>query len=439
MSVALVGRPNVGKSTLFNRLIGGRQAIVAPEAGTTRDGLIGSTTWRGRTLTIVDTAGVLLAPSPGLDTAIQRHLVATLQSADVIVLIGDGGRGLLPLDQEVLDRLRRLNRPIILAVNKLDRSQAVPSEWYEPGIEPVVGISGLHGRGIGELLDAIVERLAPDPSVSAERPGADASTDVVIAVVGRPNAGKSCLVNALASRERAIVSEAPGTTRDAVETLLEARGRRVRLIDTAGLRHRSKVRAPVEVFSMARTRAAIGRCDVAILVLDASLGVTKDDRRIASLLQDAGCGWVVAVNKWDLLQDRAARAASPRLTRGLPQAAGVPAVATSAITGFQVARILEAAMRAANIMRRPLSEAVCTGLVNPLWVAHPVVRRRGRPIHLRAARWIPGRPVYIALATDPPGLLPPKFQAYLTNRLRAHPRLQGAAIRLMRQSGPPPK
>jgi len=317
--VAIVGRPNVGKSTFFNRMIGDRVAVVEDLPGTTRDRIYGDTDWNGREFTLIDTGGlefgsdipvgqVGLTGQPGdIMKHVQAQAELAIEEADVIIFMVDARAGITAADEEVAEVLRRTQKPVILAANKADnariRQDAV--EFYTLGLGEPTDISSLQGVGTGDLLDRIVDALPPED----EQPAEDEEDISRIAIVGRPNVGKSSLLNAILGYERAIVTDVPGTTRDAIDTDLEFQGRKLTLIDTAGIRRRGRVGPGVEKFSVLRSSRAIERADVAILVIDASEGLAAQDTHIAGEIHEQTKGVVVVVNKWDLAQEqrRAAR------------------------------------------------------------------------------------------------------------------------------------
>ena len=489
--VVLVGRPNVGKSTLFNRLVGRRQAIVSSSRGTTRDRITGTLEWRGTRLTLMDTGGLEVAwreeGSPGhggggprrgpeetpppnggdgearggppparrgplrpeeMAAAVQGNVRRALQDADGFVLVCDAQEGLVPADAMIMERLRETGKPIMVAVNKSDRQLLVPPDVFSLGVRQAWAVSALHGRGIGELLDEMVARVPVTPAPPSD---SFAPPACAVAIVGRQNVGKSSLVNALLKEERVLVTDVPGTTRDAIDTLLTVDGAAVRLIDTAGLRHRRKVRDPVDTFAMARTIEAIRRCDVALVVLDATQGVTRDDQRILSRVSDAGCGCVLVVNKWDLVSARGSpMAASRRATggalaeairRAAPSAAFAPVLAVSAKTGLRVSESLECALRVHQAVQRRIDAAECLTLLKHAWRTQPPPRFRGRAIRLQLVQWLPGRPVRLQLTLSPVGWLSKPYQHYLLKRFFAHPSLSGVPVTLV-LNGPalrPPK
>ncbi len=298
--VAIVGQPNVGKSSLFNRLAGRRVAIVADEAGTTRDRISAEVVHRERSFILVDTGGLVASPKGSLEAQVVWQTDAAVEEADVVVFLTDVTRGITPGDLEAAQRLRRSKRPVVLVCNKVDRTAQEPlvAELNELGMGEPVPISAYHGDGIDELLDAVLGRLPPQsaaPESSAAGPQ--------LAIVGRPNVGKSTLSNALLGQERSVVSEIPGTTRDAIDTPLEYAGEPAVLIDTAGIRRRGSVTPGIERYSVLRAIRAIDRCDVALLVLDATELVTAQDQHIAGMVMDSFKGIVAAVNKWDLVPE----------------------------------------------------------------------------------------------------------------------------------------
>ncbi|MDP2953716.1 MAG: ribosome biogenesis GTPase Der, partial [Chloroflexota bacterium] len=293
--IAIVGRPNVGKSTLFNRLVGEPRAIVEDVPGTTRDRVYAEFSWEGRDLTLVDTGGLEVRPTSDMAQRVKDQVEVALQEADVIVVVGDGVDGVTLGDREVADLLRRSTKPVVLAVNKADnetrRAQAL--EFYELALGEPMPVSGYHGRGLEELMDRVLELLPPPSTPVAEAKG------MKVAIVGRPNVGKSQLLNSLLGQERAIVSDMPGTTRDALDTPCTFDGQTALLIDTAGLRRKGRIEQGVERYSVIRALRAIDRADVALLVIEATDPVTAQDAHIAGYVRDAFKGMVVVVNKWD--------------------------------------------------------------------------------------------------------------------------------------------
>jgi len=436
--IALVGRPNVGKSTLFNRLLGRRAAVVAAGRGTTRDRLYGTAIWRGHPWTFIDTGGMEMAPSDSLAASVRRQLTRALSDADGIVLLCDAQQGLVPADAMIMATLRKTGKPIVLAANKADHRAVVPPEFFALGVASPVPISALHGRGIEVLLDQVADQVgaaatprtgdAPQDAPRHDHGAAPLTT--TIALLGRQNVGKSSLLNALVREERAIVHDQPGTTRDLVHASLMTHGWLVHVLDTAGLRHRRKVRSPVDVFSMARTIEAIERCDGALLVLDATIGVTRDDQRIATRVQEAGRGLAILVNKWDTVHGLRADRIADTVHRRLCGVSFAPVIPVSAKTGFQVTHSLHAMLRTVEMMRRGLPESVWLPLLRRAWQRVPSGRFRGRAIHLQHGRWVPGRPTRLELVTRPVAWLPTAYQRYLLKQLYQLPQLSGVPIHL---------
>ena len=427
--VALVGRPNVGKSTLFNRLIGARKAVVSSIRGTTRDRLYGRAEWRGMSFAVIGMGGVEFSTTDDLAQAVQRHVQHAVQDADGFVLVCDAQDGLVPADEMILELLRKTSKPVLLVANKMDSPRTLPPEFYSlGGVDETIPISALHGRGVGELLDALVVMLRPlaTPMVMSQGPA--------LAIVGRQNVGKSSLFNAFLREERVIVSDRPGTTRDAVDTAMTFQGQPVVLVDTAGLRHRRKVKSPIDLFSMGRTLQAVERCDVALVVLDATLGVTQDDRRLVSKVLEAGCGVVLLPNKWDVVKSAKSireQTLTETMHRSLPGASFAPVVAISAKTGFQVPKSLMIALQVGKRQRAGLSDEALLLFLRQAWASRPVPRLRGRPVFLQQVRWVPGRPPRIEVETHPGGRLPVAFHNYLLKRIHAHPALSGVSVRLV--------
>ena len=346
--VALVGRPNVGKSTIFNRLTGTRRAIVTSVAGTTRDVLARPVEWQRRVFTLVDTGGVVGASEDPMWEAVANRGRRAAGAVDLVVFVVDGREGPVPADEEVARELRVRGVPVVLAINKMDDHRArdrVP-EFHRFGFEPVVEIAAEHGQGIGDLLDEVVARLpavpVAGPTIAAE---GEATAEPAIAVVGRPNVGKSSLVNRLLREDRMLVSPIPGTTRDAVDEVMRWHRRRFRLVDTAGIRRPGRVAesGKVETVSVVRARHAMEQADVAVLVVDAVAGVGRRDASIAGEAAGAGCGVIIAANKWDLVKGRGpdfAKEFDDRLREALKFADYAPIVHLSALTGERTERLL---------------------------------------------------------------------------------------------------
>ena len=349
-NVVFVGRPNVGKSTLFNRITGTRRSIVAPVAGTTRDMVRAPAEWLGRTFTVYDTGGLFGATTDPLHDMVVEQGLRALETADIVVFMVDGREGLVSGDLDIAKAVRALNRPAILVVNKTDDKRAVArvNEFHELGFD-IMEVSAEHGHGVGDLLDALLG-LFPEKSTEAEH---DEEPEVAIAIVGRPNVGKSSLVNRLLREERVMVSDMPGTTRDSVDVTLQFQKHRIRLVDTAGMRRPGKVSSAgqVESISVILAKRAMAQADVAIIMIDAVEGVTDRDAAIAGEAEEAGCGVVLVVNKWDLMSghdQQWVKDYDDRLRFQLKFLEFAPMLHISALTGERSAKVLEMALDVAE-------------------------------------------------------------------------------------------
>lgn len=429
--VAIVGRPNVGKSTLFNRLLGERRAIVEDLPGTTRDRIFGETEWNGVRMGIIDTGGlqaeeeIETASTVEISRATQQQALLALDEADAIVFVVDGDTGITAGDHEVADLIRRAEKPVLLAVNKAESRarQDNAVEFYELGLGDPMPISSLHGMGVGDLLDRIVEVLPP----STDEPDIDLPS---IAIVGRPNVGKSALLNAFLGDGRQIVSDIPGTTRDAVDTEIEWAGSKLVLIDTAGIRRRGRVDRGVEKYSVMRSMRAIDRSDVAVLVLDATEPFTAQDQHIAGYIAEASKGIVIVVNKWDAIE-KTGKTMDEFIAKAREEFEFVPyapIIFTSALTGQRITQILDTAL--AVITER--SKRVSTGELNR--VIREAVSHHPPPT--RPGKWV--KFYYVTQAsTDPPTFVffcnSPEnvhfsYRRFLENTLREHFGYAGTAI-----------
>lgn len=339
--VAIVGRPNVGKSTLANRLAGRREAVVAEMAGVTRDRKSLECEWLGRQFELIDTGGWEAAPESSLGEQVCRQAELAMSTADLVVLVMDATVGITEEDALVAERLRRGSRPVLIAANKVDNvnREADAAEFYSLGIGPVFPVSALHGHGSGDLLDAIVEQLEEEGPLGEVLNEDDIPA---IALIGRPNAGKSTLFNALVGEERSIVHETAGTTRDSIDTVAQFDdGRRYRFVDTAGMRRRAKINDAIEYYGGLRAQEAMDRADVALLVIDAVGGVSQQDQRLAERAISGGCGIVVVLTKWDLLDDEAKVVAEESVDDRLRFIAFAPMVRVSGLTGRGLTKILD--------------------------------------------------------------------------------------------------
>ena len=427
-TVAIVGRPNVGKSTLFNRVLGGRRAIVSERPGTTRDRHFGDAEWNGRRFCVVDTGGLIPDSSDSMDVAIRRQVQAAVQAADLVVLVVDGADGVNPVDQEIAAQLRTSRRPVLLVVNKMDDLPASTGhlQFYELGLGDPVPVSAQIGKSSGDMLDTIVGMLPPkDPAEDEEA--------IQVAVVGRPNVGKSSLINRLLGEERHVVAPEPGTTRDSVDSPLRYHGKTLNFIDTAGLRRRAKVEDDLEFYSTLRTHRAIDRADVCVLVVDASLGLHVQDLRIATEAWERGCGLIVVVNKWDLIPEKDANTAKrgqDLLTEKAPFLGFVPFVYTSAQTGQRVSKLSDLIIAVAEARERRVPTAEVNKVLEDLLQRNAPPQKPGEEVKLLYASQVGTRPPAFAIVCNRPADVPEAYQRYLLNGFRAAWGFDGAPVRL---------
>lgn len=423
--VAVVGRPNVGKSSLVNRVLGRREAIVEERPGVTRDRTSFVAEWRGRAFEILDTGG-LEPGAEGLEAKVAQQAEAALVAADVILLVVDAQAGPNQDDLVVADLLRRAAKPLVLAVNKVDDASAEPlaAAFYRLGLGEPHAVSALHGRRSGDLLDAVIERL---PSEAASETAGWAS----VAIVGRPNAGKSSTLNALTGAERSIVDPRPGTTRDPVDSWLALpSGRALRVVDTAGLRRGVQVKDPIEYFSLLRARRTLARVDAALLIVDGAEGVTGHDQRIAREILEAGRACVIAVNKWDLApQDPSDRERfEQRMGDRLRFLEWATVARTSALTGRGIKRLLPALEAAIEGHRRRLATAGVNEILRIAQLERPHPRTEGRARRVLYAVQAAVSPPQFVLFSN--GRLETGYVRYLENRLRAHGEFEGTPLSL---------
>jgi GTP-binding protein len=427
--VALVGRPNVGKSTLFNRIVGERIAIVEDVAGTTRDRLYASADWAGHEFTVIDTGGLEVTPGSDLARRVREQAELAIHEADVVVFMVDGRQGITAEDEEIAAQLRQSQKPVLLAANKADnearRLDAV--EFYRLGLGEVVPISALHGTATGDLLDEVVGRLPKAPS-EEELQG------IGVAIVGRPNVGKSSILNAILGRERSIVSSLPGTTRDVIDTPVEHRGERLVLLDTAGIRRRGRVEPGIEKYSVIRALRAIDRSDLALLVLDAVEGITAQDTHLAGYVVDGHKGVGIVVNKWDLVTpktDRTMAEFSAQVRdefRFMPYA---PILFTSAKTGRGIDQVLDLALSIWEHRNVRVPTAGLNDLVQEAVAAHAPAAVRGRRLKVYYVTQAGVNPPTFVFFVNDPGLLHFTYERYLENRLRQSLDFEGTPLRFI--------
>ena len=457
-NVVLVGRPNVGKSTLFNRFTRTRRAIVTAIPGTTRDVIAHEAEWRGRRFQVVDTGGMFGASEDPLHALVLERGQRALADADLLVLVGDGREGLVPGDREIARIAREANRPLVLAINKMDdrRARAGALDFYQLGIDPVFEISSEHGEGIGDLLDGILEALPPQatPAGAPGEPGDTGSRETLtppppakptapdevgISIVGRPNAGKSSLVNRLLREERMIVSEVPGTTRDAVDTVLTWHKRQFRIVDTAGIRRPGRVAqsGQVESVSVLLARRSIESADVVVLVVDASAGATDQDAAIAGEADRQGKGVIIVANKWDLMKGRGSefvKLFDEQLRRQLKFLDYAPVLHVSAATGERAPKLLEEIDRVAASRRSRVKTHQLNTLVEKIAATHPPQSPGRRHVRILYAAQTSVAPPTFVFFTNVATSFHFSYERYLVNQLREAFGFEGSPIRIQVRS-----
>ena len=436
LTVAIVGRPNVGKSTLFNRLVGRRQALVHPTPGVTRDRREGEAGLLGLSFKVIDTAGLEEERGDTLTGRMQAQTERAIDDADLLLMLVDARAGVTPLDAHFADALRRSAKPVVLAANKCEGGAGATGliEAYRLGLGDPVPISAEHGEGLSDLFDAMAPHAeAPDGTAGAETGEAALN----LAIVGRPNVGKSTLVNRLLGEERVLTGPEPGVTRDAIWVSWSWRGREIRLVDTAGLRRKARVSERLERLTAADTGNAIRFAHVAVLLVDGLQGLEKTDLTIARQIAEEGRAMVLAVNKWDAVTDRRARLGEirDRMERSLPQIRGIPVRTLSGLTGRGVDGLLPTVFEIYEIW----NARVDTGPLNR-WLAgivdrHPPPIVEGRRVRLRYMTQIKARPPTFALFTSRPKAVPESYLRYLTNGLREDFGLSGVPIRIALRKG----
>ena len=435
--MVLVGRQNVGKSTLFNRVSGSRRAIVTPVAGTTRDALYQSVEWLQTEFELVDTGGLFGASSDLLHAEVAAQGLKALDTASVIVILVDGRDGLVPADAEVAAQARRVGAPMILAVNKIDdrRARDRVGEFDRLGVTPVVAVAAEHGLGVGDLLDEVIARLPGRRMARSAQVRSLNVDEIGIAIVGRPNVGKSSLVNLLVQEDRVLVSEAPGTTRDAVDTVIGWHGQRLRLVDTAGIRRPGRVArsGAIESVSVIVARRALARADVAVLVVDATSSVAKQDAAIAGEADRAGCGIVIAANKWDLVKPRGAdfsKRFDQELRDRLKFAEFAPIVHVSALTGTRAPKLIEKAVLVAEARAVHVATGELNRFIEQIVKRHQPSspgRREVRILYVTQAR---AKPPTFLFFTNVATRFHFSYERFLRNRLRDAFGFMGTPIRI---------
>ena len=431
-SVVLVGRPNVGKSTLFNRITGTRRSIVAPVAGTTRDLVSAPAQWLNRPFMLSDTGGLFGATTDPLHSMVVEQGLRAMRTADIIVFLVDGREGLVPGDFDIAKAVRALNRPVLVAVNKADdkRARARAAEFHQLGFD-IFEVSAEHGQGVAELLDAVVTRFP----VKSTEPEPEPAPEVAIAIVGRPNVGKSSLVNRLLREERVMVSDMPGTTRDSVDVTLQYRKRKLRLVDTAGMRRPGRVASSgqVESISVVLAKRAMAKADVAVILIDAVEGATDRDAAIAGEAQEAGCGVVIVVNKWDLMAGQSQRFVKDyddRLRFQLKFLEYAPILHVSALTGDRTGKVLEMAVKVADARETRVPSSALNRFIEEITAANPPTSKQRRAVRIMYAVQMAAAPPRFVFFTNVATEFHFSYERFLVNQLREHFGFIGTPIRI---------
>lgn len=428
-TVSIVGRPNVGKSTLFNRLIGRRKAIVHDEYGVTRDRHYGESFWNGQNFSVIDTGGYLPDESDAITSGIREQIHLAIDESDVILFVVDTETGMHPLDQAVAEILRKQEKPVLLVVNKCDneekRLEAV--EFYGLGFEEMYPVSSISGTGTGDLLDKVVEQL-PD------KDGEEEEKYPKIAFVGRPNVGKSSLMNALLKSDRCIVTEIPGTTRDAINSRLEYEGETYIIVDTAGLRKKAKVKENIEFYSTVRTDRAIKEADVVVLMLDAMQGFDEQDKRILREAENFNKGIIIVLNKWDTVPDK-----DTNLLKEFEQYIYgkvrtldyIPIISISAKTGLRIEKVLDFSKKVIEQRRKKISTPQLNDSIAKILKERPLPVKRGRQLKIQYAVQVKSNPPVFKFFMNNPQELPPNYRRFLENKLREYFGFEGVPITMV--------
>lgn len=425
--VALVGRPNVGKSALFNRLIGESTAIVSEEAGTTRDRHFGQADWAGRHFWLVDTGGLVEDSSVPMDTEIRKQVMQAIDEADLMLLVVDAKVGVHPSDARLVDLLRNARKPFLIVANKVDVPENADFyEFYRLGAGDVYPVSAQNGKNSGDLLDAVVQKIPDAPT--------DTGDAVRIAVIGRPNVGKSSFVNRLLGEERLVVHDAAGTTRDSIDAPMRYKDQDLIFVDTAGLRRQSKIDEGVEFYASLRTRRAIDSSDVCILMIDATEGLQNQDLKIATMAWEAGRGLIFVINKWDLYpekNDKSAEKMRKEMVEKAPYIGFVPFLFTSAKTGMRVTKVLDLALAVQEQRTRRISTSQVNDALQEIIAKLQPPQAAGREVKLNYATQVEVSPPTFAFFGNHPELIPENYLRYIHNQLREKFGFLGSPVRIL--------
>lgn len=435
--VAIVGQPNVGKSTLFNRIVGERVAIVEDKPGVTRDRIYSKADWSGRDFHLIDTGGIATGDDEAIPASVRAQAELAMEEADVIVFVTSVETGVTAADREIATLLLKTHKPVIVAVNKVDNPerQTAAYEFYSLGFAEVFGISSAHGRGTGDLLDAIVAELPDDV------PETDDEDVIKVSFIGRPNVGKSSLVNALLGEERVIVSDVAGTTRDAIDTTVQAEGDTYTLIDTAGMRRRGKVYEKTEKYSVLRAMRAIERSHVALVVLDGGQGVIEQDKKIAGYAKDAGLATVIVVNKWDIVDkdEKTMYRFAEEIRSHFAFIDYAPIVFVSAKTGRRVANILPVVKQVAENHAMRVQTSTLNNVLREAVAMTPPPTDKGRRLRVNYMTQVGVKPPAFAVFVNDRELMHFSYERYLENQLREAFDFTGSPIKLFIRGGKSPR
>ena len=427
--VAIVGRPNVGKSTFVNRLVGARNSIVDDAPGVTRDRIYFDVEWQNKIFTVIDTGGIIPGDDDDIMNSIFSQAQLACEEADKIVFIVDGKDGINPVDYDIANILRRSGKPVYLAVNKCDNpeSMSMTSDFYALSIGEPVAISALHGSGgVGDLLDLICEDFEVLEDIESEN-------RIKIAIVGRPNAGKSSIVNSLLDTKRVIVSDVSGTTRDSIDSYINYNDTEFTIVDTAGIRKKSKVDYGVEKFAVDRAIRSIRDCDVALLVIDAKEGISDQDKRISSIITESGKGIIVAINKWDLIEDKKANTINKfekQLESDIPFLSYAPKIFISAVTKQRLTQIFDEGIKVYNEGCKRISTGLINKVVNEAYALNPPTSFKGKRLKIYYTTQVSAQPPTFVFFINNQELLKDNYKRYLENKLREAFGFFGNPIRL---------
>ncbi|MBN1188320.1 MAG: ribosome biogenesis GTPase Der [Dehalococcoidales bacterium] len=426
--VAIVGRQNVGKSTLVNRIAGKEIAIVEDWPGTTRDRIFTDTDWNGADFTLVDTGGLELQDQSEIAREVRKQAAAAIKEADIIVFLTEVSQGLMPSDQDIADILRRSQKPVILAVNKVDseKQRSEASEFYRLGFGEIIPVSAHHGRGVAELLDKIVSVLPPRTDHE------DATgTGIKLAIVGRPHVGKSLLLNSLLGKERSIVGNTPGTTRDAIDIGVDYNGQNMIIIDTAGIRRRGRIEKGIEWYSVLRSMRAIDRSDISLLVIDAVEPITDQDTHIAGYIEKAGKGIIILVNKWDLVTEKNKTIYNEYIASRLKFASYAPILYISAKLGQGINKIMPMIEQIGRERSMRIPDKEIETIVKEAVVAHNLPHKGNKVLSISSVKQSGINPPTFQFTVNDARLIHFSYERFLENRLRAIYSFRGTPIRLV--------